>query len=233
MTTPEPAPARPGPRWAMAVDLERCTGCHACSVACKVENRVPLGNFRTMVYYRDRGTFPHVRRDFLPVVCQQCADAPCLKACPTRSISRGPDGIVRIDKETCEGNGACEEACPYGAIYLDALLRKADKCDFCAHRLEAGLEPACVETCPGGTLVFGDLNNPQSPVSRFHAAHKDGLAPLKPEKGTQPQVLYRGLDPAIACKIPEGRNHDGRSYEIESWSREEPPPAPPGRRRKK
>src|SRR5262245_53107853 len=103
------------PHYAMAIDLNRCTGCHACSVACKVENDVPLGNFRTKVYYHDRGTFPRVSRNFLPVVCQQCEDAPCLKACPTSSITRGEDGIVRINVNTCRGNGDCEDACPYGA----------------------------------------------------------------------------------------------------------------------
>src|SRR5690606_32316707 len=143
-----PAPSTPQ-RYAMALDLERCTGCHACSVACKVENHVPLGNFRTKVYYYDEGTFPHVRRHFLPVVCMQCEDAPCLKACPTQSITRGEDGIVRIRTETCTGQGKCEDACPYGAIYVHPQTNTADKCDFCSHRLEAGMAPACVETCPG------------------------------------------------------------------------------------
>src|SRR5262245_62665372 len=114
------------PRYAMALDLERCTGCHACSVACKVENEVPLGNFRTKVYYYDQGRFPQTRRLFLPVVCMQCADAPCLRACPNKAISRGNDLIVRIDQNACRGNGACEDACPYGAIYVDPQRNLAD-----------------------------------------------------------------------------------------------------------
>jgi tetrathionate reductase subunit B len=207
------------PRYAMAFDLERCTGCHACSVACKVENDVPLGNFRTKVYYHDEGTYPKVKRHFLPVVCMQCADAPCLKACPTKAISKGDDLIVRIDAEKCKGTGKCEDACPYGAIYVDPLRNLADKCNFCDHRLAVGMEPACVETCPGGTIVFGDLNDPKSPISRFQAKHGKELTVLKPEKGAQPQVQYRGLERQLEKKVPEGKNHDPRSYEMENWDK--------------
>ncbi|HWB10581.1 MAG TPA: 4Fe-4S dicluster domain-containing protein [Pirellulales bacterium] len=202
----------------MAIDLERCTGCHACSVACKVENQVPLGNFRTKVYYYDEGRYPQVRRWFLPVVCMQCVDAPCLKACPTDSIHRDDDGIVRIDTDTCRAHGKCEEACPYGAIYVDPLRNVADKCDFCSHRLAVGMEPACVETCPSGALVFGNANDPESAVSRFRAKHQPELTVLKPDEATQPQVAYRGLRRDLAKKIPKGHNHDPRSYEIETWA---------------
>lgn len=208
----------PQKHYVMAFDLERCTGCHACSVACKVENDVPLGNFRTKVYYYDEGRYPTVRRHFLPTVCMQCKDAPCLQACPTKSISRGEDGIVRINPETCTGNGQCVEACPYGAIYVHPDTGQADKCDFCSHRLEVGMEPACVETCPGGTIIFGDVNDPNSPISRFRARFKQELTVLKPEENTEPAVQYRGLRREMEQKIPKGRNHDPRSYEIETWA---------------
>ena len=205
-------------RYAMAVDLERCTGCHACSVACKAENEVPLGHFRTKVYYYDEGRFPQVRRSFLPVVCLQCAEAPCLKACPTGSIERGNDGIVRINAQTCNGNGRCEDACPYGAIYVDPLRHIADTCDFCSHRLQAGMEPACVETCPSEALVFGDANDPESRVSRFQAKYAGELTVLKPDSQAEPQVRYRGLKRELEQKLPHGRNHDPRSYEIDTWA---------------
>lgn len=207
------------PRYAMAIDLERCTGCHACSVACKAEHEVPLGRFRTKVYYYDEGTFPDVRRFFLPVVCMHCAEAPCLKACPTGSIHRGEDGIVRINAETCNGNGRCEEACPYGAIYVDPLRHTADKCDFCSNRLHAGMEPACVETCPSAALVFGDLNDAESRITKFKTQYAAELDVLKPASGAEPQVAYRGLKRELERKVPAGGNHDPRSYEIETWAK--------------
>ncbi len=210
------------PKYSMALDLERCTGCHACSVACKVENHVPLGHFRTKVYYLDEGKFPKTKRNFLPTLCMQCEDAPCLKACPTSSISKGSDGIVRINANTCDGIGCCEDACPYGAIYIDPVANVADKCDFCSHRLEQGMQPACVETCPADVLVFGDLNDPQSPISKFKAQHGSQLSVLKEKERTKPSVKYRASNATTLAKlekkVPKGRNHDPFSYEIDTWA---------------
>lgn len=206
------------PRYGMIVDVERCTGCHACAVACKVENDVPLGNYRIKTYYHDRGRFPDVKRFFLPAMCMHCADAPCLNACPTKSIARGPDGIVKVNGNTCRGNGDCEDACPYGAIYVDPQRNVADKCDWCSHRLEVGMEPACVETCPADVFLFGDLNNPKSQISQFRERQRRSLTVLKAEEKTDPQTQYRGVERDMERKIPKGRNHDPRSYEIETWA---------------
>jgi tetrathionate reductase subunit B len=210
------SPAGATPRWKLALDVERCIGCHACSVACKVENQVPLGSFRTKVYYWDQGSFPKVTRSFLPALCMQCEDAPCLKACKSGAISRGADGIVRIAQHACDSHGACEAACPYGAIACRPG-QVADKCDFCSHRLDVGMEPACVETCPAEVFHFGDANDPASPYSRFMARRGAETAVLKAHKGTRPAVAYRGHEKAMEAKIPEGRNHEGWSYEIETW----------------
>jgi tetrathionate reductase subunit B len=213
MTTTPPREAKINPatgkpvRWKMALDVERCIGCHACSVACKVENTVPLGRFRTKVYYWDHGTFPKVKRNFLPTLCMQCDDAPCLKACTRVAISKGADGIVRIDPDQCEHLGACEAACPYGAIGCDEN-DVADKCDFCSHRLDANMEPACVETCPGEVFHFGDANDPNSRYSIFNAKHGSELKVLKPEEKTKPSVSYRGHAVEMEAKIPKGRVHD-------------------------
>ena len=166
-TPPNPKTGKTA-NWRMALDIERCIGCHACSVACKVENSVPLGRFRTKVYYLDEGQFPKMKRHFLPTLCMQCEDTPCLKACDQVAIIKGVDGIVRVDPDRCEHVGACEAACPYGAIGCDDN-DIADKCDFCSHRLAVGMEPACVETCPGEVFKFGDANDPESPYSQFVA----------------------------------------------------------------
>lgn len=215
------------PQWGLAVDTERCIGCHACSVACKVEHSVYLGMFRTKVYYHDfRGTDAvgreTMKRAFLPTLCMHCEDAPCLKACPTESIRRDGDGVVRIDTETCDRSRDCIAACPYGAIHIDPVAQVADKCDLCTHRLDAGMQPACVEACPTETLVFGDVNDATSPIARFHARHGKELAVLKPEEGTRPAVQYRGIGTvvprAMERKLPKGRNHDPFTYEVDTWA---------------
>ena len=205
----------------MSLDLERCIGCHARSVACKVENEIELGVFRTKVYYYDSGDFPVMRRAFLPTLCMQCADAPCVTACPTDSIKRADNGIVGINVNSCNSSGNCISACPYGAIHIDPTYHVADKCDFCAHRLAADMQPACVEACPAEVFKFGDLTNPASPVAQFNKGYSGQLGVLKQEKGTEPQVHYRGLGTvvpqAVEQKIPEGRNHDPLSYEVDTW----------------
>ncbi len=214
--TTNPATGKP-PRWKMALDVDRCIGCHACSVACKVENSVPLGRYRTKVYYWEHGKFPSVKRNFLPTLCMQCEDAPCLKACPTNAINRLADGIVRIDPDKCDHEGKCEQACPYAAIGCDEN-DVADKCDFCSQRLSVGMEPACVETCPAEVFHFGDANDPQSPYSRFMARHGAKTTVLKPEENTKPSVAYKGHVKEMEKKIPKGRIHDPYSYEIETWT---------------
>lgn len=221
------ASATASPQWGMAVDLERCIGCHACSVACKVENAVSLGFFRTKVYYYDYPAVnpfnhqPTTKRAFLPTLCMQCTDAPCLDACPTDAITRGADGIVHIDVDVCDRSRDCIKACPYGAIHIDPVSQVADKCDFCAHRLEADMAPACVEVCPAGVFAFGDLKDPASPVSVFNARHGTQVKAMKAEEKTRPRVQYRGLGTAVPLamekKVPKGRAHDPMSYETDTW----------------
>lgn len=211
------------PDWQLAIDIDRCTGCHACSVACKAEHRIPLGQFRTKVYYHDAGQFPAVQRHFLPAFCMQCADAGCVSACPEKAIRRGTDGIVRIDSARCKGpSGSCRHACVAGCAY-GAISKgsngTADKCDFCTDRLDAGLRPSCVTACPTDSLIFGNAKDADSPIARFIASPR-GQAARPIERGGQPQVRYRGADPRVVAKLPKGRPHDPRSYEIEQWSQE-------------
>jgi Fe-S-cluster-containing dehydrogenase component/formate-dependent nitrite reductase membrane component NrfD len=196
----------PAVRWAKVVDHTRCIGCHACSTACKSENEVPLGVHRTYVKYVDVGRFPQTRRAFQVTRCNQCAEPPCAEACPTSAMHRRPDGIVDFDKRICIGCKACIAACPYDAIFINPEDRSAEKCNFCAHRLDVGLEPACVVVCPTEAILVGDLNDPGSRVAR--SVGRGVVAVRRPEKETHPKLFYVGahqatLDP-IAARRPEG-----------------------------
>ncbi len=180
------------PRYAMVVDLRKCTGCQACSVACKAELGVPLGVFRTWVKQVERGTYPRVSVGFLPSLCNQCAHPICLQNCPTRATYQLENGIVVVDPHRCIGCKYCIASCPYSARYVNPLKRIVQKCEFCVHRVEAGLEPACVNTCPTSALIFGDINDPGSNISQVIA--KNDVHVLKPDRATSPQVYYIGAD---------------------------------------
>jgi Fe-S-cluster-containing dehydrogenase component len=185
------------PRLAMLIDLRTCIGCHACSVACKSEFDVPLGVFRDTVHYVEEGTYPEARRHFIPVLCNHCEDAPCLKACPTGAIARLEGGQVIIDKDKCNANRYCMAACPYGAIYIDPFEHVAQKCTFCEHRTTQGLKPACVDACPTRCRIFGDLDDPASEVALKARAVPTRV--WKDEAGTKPRVLY--VDPNGALSL--------------------------------
>jgi Fe-S-cluster-containing dehydrogenase component/formate-dependent nitrite reductase membrane component NrfD len=176
------------------IDHSRCIGCHACTVACKAENDVPLGSFRTWVKYTERGTFPEVRRSFAVLRCNQCSEAPCVAICPVRALEKRSDGIVDIDPKRCIGCKSCLQGCPYDALYINDASGTAEKCHFCAHRTEIGLAPACAVVCPTEAIVPGDLDDPESRVARMKAG--GGLRVRKPEAGTRPNVLYREVDVA-------------------------------------
>src|SRR6185436_4871058 len=193
-------------RWAKVIDHTRCIGCHACSTACKSENEVPLGVHRTYVKYAEVGAFPQVKRHYQVTRCNQCDDAPCVEICPTKAMHRRPDGIVDFDKSICIGCKACMAACPYDAIFINPEDHSAEKCNFCAHRIDVGLEPACVTVCPTQAILVGDMNDPSSRVAQI--AHREAVAVRRPEKGTQPKLFYVGahqatLDP-LAARRPDG-----------------------------
>ena len=204
---PDSRPDGPAPRWVKVLDQTRCIGCHACTTACKSENEVPLGVTRTYVKSVEVGTFPQARRAFQVTRCNQCEDAPCVEACPTTAMYRRPDGIVDFDKSVCIGCKACMAACPYDAIFMNPDDHSAEKCNFCAHRLEIGLEPACVVVCPTESILVGDLNDSGSKVSQV--VNRSPVTVRRPEKETRPGVYYRGadqatLDPLHARRPPGG-----------------------------
>lgn len=182
-------------QYGFVLDQRRCIGCHACTVACKSENEVPLGDFRTWVKYTEVGSFPTVRRHFAVLRCNQCSGAPCVTICPVTALHKRPDGIVDLDKDVCIGCKACMQACPYDALYLNEATGGAEKCHFCAHRVEQGLKPACEVVCPETAIVSGDLHDPASPASRL-LREVPGAMPRRPEQGTGPNVFYLGAHPA-------------------------------------
>lgn len=175
-------------RYAMAIDLAACVGCSACSVACTMENKVPIGLHRLWIRETTLGTFPDLMVEFRPEQCLHCEDPPCVPVCPTNASFVTEDGIVGVDPQTCIACGACRAACPYGARYVhpDGYV---DKCDFCAHRIAEDRLPACVETCPTLCRTFGDLNDPNSDVSvAIREACRVDV--LRPEEGTGPNLYY-------------------------------------------
>ena len=193
-------------KWAKVIDQTRCIGCHACTTACKSENLVPLSVTRTYVKHVDVGVFPQVRRAHQVTRCNQCAHAPCVTACPTTAMFKRVDGIVDFDKSICIGCKACMAACPYDAIFINPADHSAEKCNFCAHRIDVGLEPACVVVCPTQAILIGDLNDTDSYVSQI--VNREAVAVRRPEKETLPKLFYKGahqatLDP-LAARRPDG-----------------------------
>lgn len=175
-------------RYAMAIDLASCVGCSACSIACTMENDVPIGTHRLWIRNTTVGTFPDLAVEFRPEQCLHCENPPCVPVCPTGCCYVTEDGIVDIDTKKCIGCSACIAACPYDARFMhpDGYV---SKCDFCRHRLEEGRLPACVETCPTLCRSFGDLNDPNSAVS-VAIRNADRVDVLRPEQGTGPNLYY-------------------------------------------
>jgi Fe-S-cluster-containing dehydrogenase component/formate-dependent nitrite reductase membrane component NrfD len=193
-------------QWAKVIDHTRCIGCHACTTACKSENLVPLSVTRTYVKHVDVGVFPQARRAHQVTRCNQCAHAPCVTACPTTAMFKRADGIVDFDKSICIGCKACMAACPYDAIFINPEDHSAEKCNFCAHRIDVGLEPACVVVCPTQAILVGDMNDGESYVAQI--INREPVAVRRPEKETLPKLFYKGahqatLDP-LAARRPDG-----------------------------
>nr|WP_024934392.1 4Fe-4S dicluster domain-containing protein [Actinomadura madurae] len=182
-------------QYGFAIDQRTCIGCHACTVACKTEHEVPVGQFRTWVKYVEKGEFPSTTREFGVMRCNHCTDAPCVKICPTKALFKRDDGIVDFDGDSCIGCKSCMQACPYDAIYIDEDTHTAAKCNFCAHRVDQDLEPACVVVCPTHSIWVGDLDDPDSGISRLVSTQPTAVR--SPEQNTGPNVFYLGADHAV------------------------------------
>jgi len=206
-------------RWyGFVVDLTKCIGCGACVRACKAENNVPDGFFRTWVErytflkdgrvivdspdgalngFEDNPTIPRsliAKSYFVPKLCNHCTTAPCVQVCPVGATFVSQDGVVLVDYKHCIGCGYCIQACPYGSRFLNPA-GYADKCTLCYHRITKGKKPACVLVCPVGARLYGDLNDQNSEINKVLAGTRHAV--LKPELGTNPKCFYIGLDQEV------------------------------------
>lgn len=182
------------------IDVDKCTSCQLCIIACKDEHvgsqyspwtmpQPDTGQFWIKVQSLERGQIPRVRMSYLPTLCQHCENAPCIKSCPENAIKRRDDGLVWIDSAACTGCGLCQEACPYDVIYMNKELEIAQKCTGCAHRVDAGSLPRCAEVCPHDAIVFGD----ESDDMFRHVEGDHGLEFYHPEYQAQPLVYWKNL----------------------------------------
>lgn len=193
-------------RYGFIIDNRKCIGCHACTTACKSEHDVPVGVFRTWVKQVEKGTFPNTRRLFSVMRCNHCTDAPCVEICPVEALYFREDGIVDFDKDRCIGCKSCMQACPYDALYIDPENHTAAKCNYCAHRIDVGLEPACVNVCPEHAIISGDMDDPGSEIATLLG--REQVSVRKAAKGTVPNLFYIDGDEASLNPVATERQSD-------------------------
>jgi dimethyl sulfoxide reductase iron-sulfur subunit len=211
-------------RYGLIVDLNTCTGCMTCVLACKQENLTRPGVQWNRIMEIENATFDHIT--YMRHACMHCDDPPCVNACSSKAISKRADGIVLIDQKKCVGSRGCVDSCPYGVPRLNPkeeyfpgdtlpyeknappfrvqIVGKATKCTLCAHRVDRGKEPACVEACPSKALIFGDLDDPKSAIRKRLWQSKQLLA----DQGTHPKVSFiipRNLVKSSEQQIVESR----------------------------
>ncbi len=196
------ADADKGPVYAMIIDLNRCIGCQACTVACQVGIGDPPDGFNTTVRYLEAGTYPRVRQHFIPLQCNQCQNPPCMAACKAGAIKQLDNGIIITDWSVCDGSGACVDACPFGMRYMVLNEKKSAKCDFCLQRIERGKEPLCVATCPSRARLFGDLTRPEGEFAQY--LKKKFLFQLSGRQRQQSHVFYAGDKELARLVLKEG-----------------------------
>lgn len=176
---------------AIVVDLDRCIGCFGCEVACKQENDIQVGEYWNKVIIEGPfGTFPDIEQYWLPTMCQQCEDAPCVNVCPTGASYRDENNVVLINKELCIGCKYCIMACPYGVRSWNTEELVVEKCTLCQHRTSVGELPACVAACCAHARYYGDLDDSDSDPSVALAEAGEENVHSLPDKGNRPVTKY-------------------------------------------
>ncbi len=188
----------------IVVDLDRCIGCFSCEINCKTENDIALGEQWNKVMVKGPyGDFPNLEQYWLPVMCQQCKDAPCTNVCPTGASYRNEEGTVLIDKSKCIGCKYCMMACPYGVRSWNTSEKVVEKCTLCSHRTSVGQEPACVAKCCAECRFYGDLDDPNSSASKALAAADPESIHHLTDVGNGPTTAY-----ILSKKIATWREED-------------------------
>ncbi len=228
-------------RWGMTIDINRCVGCQTCTIACKQANDTPPGVQWRRVLDVETGKFPDVERLFLVIGCQHCAEPSCVPVCPTGATRQRDDAMVTIDYDLCIGCASCAVACPYQArtivhkqewyygretvqekaVAHAERLGVAQKCTFCAERVDQGLAaglipgiapeatPACAASCISGAIMFGDFNDPDSKVSKLSAA--SGYFRMHEALGNDPAIRYLVETPAVPNRAPSAEDTDDQA----------------------
>jgi tetrathionate reductase subunit B len=207
------------PWYGIVLDIEKCIGCGNCAKTCKIENDVPKEPF----YFRnwvEQYTFKNdesveivspnggidgfgqtvpdeeiFKAFFVPKMCNHCSKSPCTQVCPVGATYESPDGIVLIDDKYCIGCRYCVQACPYGCRYIHPVKKVADKCTLCYHRLEKGLAPVCMEACPTGARIYGNLRDKDSEIVKFLKEHITQV--LRPNLNTGSKLYYNALSSEV------------------------------------